>query len=261
MEVATTNHYSLTSKQLAILNFIYRFRFITSDKLSKALNITKTTTNKRLKLLLELKYIGRKYEPEDRISRKHAIYYLLPGGIAELKKVSKEQYLSKVFRNIRNDENASDQFIKHNLFVLDTYLQLRSMHGEDLQFFTATQMAAKSYFPKPLPDAHIQLGLDKPKLFLLEVLHENQPFFLATRAIIRHIKYAQDGDWPSQYDFPKILLLCDSVSLQKRLLKKMRTRISESDSPKFYITGLEELKNDIWQNMSDPDETLSLSQI
>ena len=244
------SHYSLTKKQYSILNLLYRFRFATSDQLSTTLNINKNTINKRLKLMTDLKYIGRRYEPEDRISRKHASYYLLPDGITELKKISKQKYLAKVFRNIRHDEIAKDQFVEHCLAVFDVYRLLRANYGDDLEFFTKTQMAAKSYFPKKLPDAHVQLGKDSPKLFLLELLHNDQPFFLATRAFMRYIDYAENGSWPNQFDFPKVLLVCDSLSLQKRLLKKMARRIDTLDQPKlkFFITNLGQLKNDEWQN-------------
>jgi len=258
------NHYTLTQKQRAILNLLYRFRFATSEQLSTALNVTKATTNKRLKLMLELGYIGRRYESEYRLLRKHASYYLLPDGIAELKKISKQRYLPKVLRNIRNDSIASDQFMEHCLAVLYVYGLLRSEYNDELQFFTKTQMAAASYFPKQLPDAHIQLGKNKPKLYLLDVLHQNEPFFRSTRAIMRYIKYAdQDENWPSQYAFPKILLVCGSESLQKRLLKKMRRTIENLDDSElsFYITTLEGLKADTWRNMAEPDETSSLQDI
>lgn len=236
MNTTTPSHYTLTTKQKAILNLLYRFRFATSEQLSLALNITKATTNKRLKLMMELNYIGRRYEPEYRLLRKHAAYYLLPDGINELKKISKQKYLPKVLRNIRHDENASESFVEHCLMIFDLYCMLRAKYGNELQFFTGTQMAVASYFPKKLPDAHIQLGADKPKLFLVDLLHENRPFFLATRAVMRYISYAEDNDWPSQHEFPKILLVCDSVSLQKRLSKKMQGKLEDVDDPKLQIS-------------------------
>lgn len=260
MQPKTINHYSLTTKQLAILNLLYRFRFATSEQLSQALIITKATTNKRLKLLLELKYIDRKY---NRISREHAIYYLSPEGTNQLKKMSKQKYLVKVLRNIRHDSEASNQFMKHCLGVFDVYLAFRVTYGDNLQFFTKTQMAPVPYFPKQLPDAHIQLGAKNRKLFLLDLLHSDQPFFLATRAVIRYIDYAEKDMWPSQFEFPKILLVCDNAALQKRLLKKMRYRIENLENPalKFYITTVERLRTEEWYDMADPDRSLSLNQI
>lgn len=263
MNSQPANHYTLTQKQRAILNLLYRFRFATSDQLSKTLNITKATINKRLKLMMELKYIERRYKPEYRLLRKHAAYYLLPEGISSLKKASKK-YVPKVLRNIRKDDINSEPFANHCLAMFDVYCILRERYGGSMQFFTKTQMAAIPYFPKQLPDAHIQIGIDEPKLFLLDLLHRDQPFFLATRAVIRYIDYAnKDVNWPNQYEFPKILLVCDSSSLQKRLLKKMKHRIEDLDNPnlKFFIATLDELKDDKWHNMANPDGTFPLSQI
>ena len=262
MNSDTPNHYTLTKKQQAILNLLYRFRFATSQQLSQTLTITKATTNKRLKLMMELKYIGRRYKPEYRLLRKHAAYYLLPNGISALKKISNKKYIPKVLRNIHNDENSSDQFANHCLAMFDIYCLMRKQQGEGLQFFTKTQIAAASYFPKQPPDAHIQIG-SEPKLFLLDLLHHDQPFFRSTGAVIRYIDYADEDKWPENYEFPKILLICDNPSLQKRLLKKMHRRIENLDDPrlKFYITNVNNLKDDTWHDMSNPDETLSLSQI
>jgi predicted transcriptional regulator len=235
MNTTTPGHYTLTTKQKAILNLLYRFRFATSEQLSQALNIAKATINKRLKLMMELNYIGRKYEPEYRLLRKHAAYYLLPDGISELKKISRKKYLPKTLRNIRHDEAASESFVEHCLMVFDLYCVLRAKYGSELQFFTGTQMAAFSYFPKKLPDAHIQLGSGKPKLFLVDLLHESRPFFLATRAVMRYVSYTEDNDWPSQHAFPKILLICDTESLQRRLAKKMQRKLEDVDDPKVQI--------------------------
>lgn len=256
----TPKHYSLTAKQQTILNLLYRFRFATSEQLSKALNITKASTNKRLKLLLEQELIDRKYS---RISREHAAYYLSAKGIDELKRISKQKYLSKVLRNARRDGENSVQFISHCLGVFDVYNKLRASYGDELQFFTKSQMAAVSYFPKQLPDAHVQLGSANPKLFLLELVHDGQPFFLATRTIVRYINYVDKGDWPGQYEFPKLLVVCDSVALQKRLVKKMRYKIENLDDDKvdIYITSINSLGSDRWRAFNEPDVTLPLSQI
>ncbi len=213
--------------------------------------------------MMELKYIGRRYEPEYRVLRKHAAYFLLPDGINELKRVSKQKYRPKVLRNIRHDELASDQFAEHQMAVFGIYRTLRDKYGEQLQFFTSTQMASATYFPKQRPDAHIQLGSKSPRLFLLDLLHQDQPFFRATRAIMRYINYADDGDWPSQYAFPKVLFVCDDPALQKRLLKKMKNKIVEAEDSgvKFFITTLVDLKRDVWHDMADPERDVTLGKM
>lgn len=260
----TTKHYALTKKQQDILNLLYRFRFGTSDQISQTLHIHKSVINKRLQLMLELKYIGRRYEPEYRLLRKHASYYLLADGVKALKQLGSKRYSPKVLRNIGKDDTATDQFVNHWLAVFDLFLALKARYGDNLQYFTRSQIATATYFPKQLPDVHIQLGKDNQGLFLLDLLHQDQPFFLATRRIVQYIDYAnQDDGWPSSHRFPKILLVCDSLSLQKRLLKCMQRKIEEIDNPdlKFFIASLEEAKDDVWHNMANPEERLSLTSI
>lgn len=260
----TTKHYALTKKQRDILNLLYRFRFGTSDQISQTLHIHKSVINKRLQLMLELKYIGRRYEPEYRLLRKYASYYLLADGVKALKQLESKRYSQKVLRNIGKDDTATDQFVNHWLTMFDLFLALKAHYGDDLQFFTRSQIATATYFPKQLPDAHIQLGKDNQELFLLDLLHQDQPFFLATRRIVQYIDYAnRDDGWPSSHKFPKILLVCDSSSLQKRLIKRMQRRIEEIDNPdlEFFITSLEEVKDDVWYGMAEPDEVLPLSSI
>ncbi len=259
MHSLPTNHYALTKKQRDILNLLYRFRFATSEQLSQTLNIHKTVINKRLQLMMELKYIGRRYESEYRLLRKHAAYYLLPQGVKALKQLKSKRYSPKILRNIGKDNEASDQFVNHWLTMFDLFLTLKLRHGDVLQFFTKSQIAVASYFPKQLPDAHLQL---KPESFMLDLLHQDQPFFLATRRVMQYIDYADKvNDWPSQHKFPKILLVCDTPSLQKRLLKRTSRKVEEIDNPKlkFFITTLDQL--DTWHSMADPDETVSLEDI
>jgi hypothetical protein len=148
------------------------------------------------------------------------LYYLLPNRINQLRAISKQKYLPRVLKNIRHDIDVSDQFANYCLGVFNIYCALRAQHSDEIQFFTKTHMDIASYFPKQLPDAHIQLGATNPKLFLLDFLRTDQPFFLATRAVIRYIDYADEDRWPEQYDFSKILLVCDSISLEKRLVKR-----------------------------------------
>jgi DNA-binding MarR family transcriptional regulator len=261
MHTQPTNHYALTKKQRDILNLLYRFRFATSEQLSQTLNIGKSTINKRLQLMMELKYIGRRYSPEYRLLRKHASYYLLAEGSKALKNLKSKRYSPRVLRNIAKDDIASNQFVTHWLAMFDIYRTLRSQYGDILQFFTKSQVATVLYFPKQLPDAHLQLGTDK--LFLLDLLHQAEPFFLATRKVMRYIGYADEDKWPEKHEFPKLLLVCDTPSLQKRLLKRIERKIEEADNLelKFYITTLAELENDIWYNMADPEKQLTLGSI
>lgn len=259
-----TRHYSLTKKQLAILNLLYRFRFATSELISKSTNTNIRIINQRLKLMLDIGYIGRNYEPEYRLLRKHASYYLLPDGMKALKQQDAAKYNATVLRNIAKDKNASSTFITHCLATFGMYCNLRAQHGDNIQFFTASQLKSYKNFPAKLPDAFIRLKTAQGEsMFFLDVLHESQPFFVATRRIMHYIKYAEDGDWPNGAPFPIVLLACDSPSLQKRLQKRMQRIISEQEdeSLRFFISTTNTTQQTTWQNMADPDEELTLHEI
>src|SRR4051812_45770502 len=96
----------LNSKQLSILNTLYRFRFGTTELLANALNVkTKNKMNERLKVLLDQEYVGRHYETEYRLLRKHATYFLLPKGIKSLRTYD-EKTDNSVLHNIHKDRTA-----------------------------------------------------------------------------------------------------------------------------------------------------------
>jgi DNA-binding MarR family transcriptional regulator len=269
MPPTSTNHYALTTKQLAILNLLYRFRFTTSQLLAQSTNTNKDIINKRLKLMMELNYIGRKFEPEYHLLRKHATYHLLPDGIKALKQVSDKKYSPKVLRAMTKEGDKSDPFINHHLAVFGVYCTLRTMYGDELRFFTKSQLATFEHYPQPLPDAYIRIGDDDDeRQFFLDVLHDSQPFFIATRKVMQYVTYADEGrnEWERETNttLPSVLLICDSPSLKKRLQKKMRRAADniEGDDMMLYAAAMSEMGGSTgWHDLANPDEALSLDDI
>lgn len=269
MPSTPTRHYALTTKQLAILNLLYRFRFTTSQLLAQSTNTNKDIINKRLKLMMELNYIGRNFEPEYHLLRKHATYYLLPDGIKALKQVSDKKYSPKVLRTMAREGDKSEQFIIHHLAVFDVYCTLRTMYGNELRFFTKSQLTTFDHYPQPLPDAYIRIGDgDDERQFFLDVLHNSQPFFIATRKVMQYVTYADEGrkEWERKTGtaLPGALLICDSPSLKKRLQKKMRRAAEnmEGNDTKLYSAAISEIAEDTgWHDLADPDEAWALDDI
>lgn len=221
MASSRTHRKPLNSKQLAILRLLYRFRFATTELLTLALDTkSKIKMNERLKILLEQEYIGRKYESEYRLLRKHASYYLLPKGINALKE-SDGNYDKAILHNIHKDKTASDQFINHSLSVFKVYCDLKVKYGDRLRFFTKSQLTHFDYFPKPLPDAFMRLQAgSKEKQYFLEVLQSTRPFFVSVRKVRKYIDFADGGEWEVvESKLPTILLSCDNDALLKRLEK------------------------------------------
>lgn len=257
----TTPKIRHTRQQLAILDYLYRFRYGTSDLLSIATSTNKRTINIRLKLMLDHGYIERIYKPEYRLQNKHAIYHLSTNGRKLLRSLDRsDRYNPDVLRTIRDDAKKSEGFISHCLDVFRLYCELKAQHGDGLQFHTKSQLGDQDYFPQPLPDVYIQLPDDEgePERLFLNVLPEH-PFFKATRTVMQYVTFAEEDqyEWKrgiGHDELPSVLLVCENRSLQKRLTKKMQriAKDAEENDLYFYTTTLEGFGDvDNWQDMTD----------
>lgn len=260
----TANHYNPTKKQLAILDLLFRFRFATSEQLSQALNITTASTNKRLKLMLELNYVNRNYDSSYIAIRKHATYYLSSEGVKILKRLDDtKKYNPNVLRNARKTGQLSEQFIERSLTIFTMHNALKEQYGDDLRFFTKTQLANYPHFPDS--DGYIRLNNEgRETQFFVDVIYEH-PFFLASGKVKQYLKYANEdrGIWEEKTasELPCVLLICENTSLQKRFAKKMRRSIKDGDVH-FYVVTIEDFKTRaLWQNMDDLDERIVLTDI
>ncbi len=225
-------HKSLNDKQISILHLIYRFRFATTDLLAKSLGKKdKSEMNRRLKTLLVQEYIGRKYEPNYHLLGRHASFHLLPKGIRALKSLPETKSDPMVLRNIYKDKTASDRFIDHRLSAFDLYCQLKEQYGDRLRYFTKSELSKFEYFPKPLPDAYLRLdAAGNERHFLVDLIDDSQPFFVAVRRVKQYIKYAEEGDWEDATGskLPVILLACETPSFQYKLSKFSESAVEDS---------------------------------
>ncbi len=269
MPPTSTRHYTPTTKQLALLNLLFRFRFATSQLLAISTNTNKDVMNKRLKLMMEQNYIGRKFEPEYRLLRKHATYYLLPDGIKALKQDPNKSYNPKVLRSMGREAYKSERFVEHHLAIFHAYTTLRAEYGDELRFFTKSQLTSYPHFPQPLPDAYIRIGKgDNERQFFLDALQELQPFFISTRKVMQYVTYAEEGrvEWERETNtaLPSVLLICDTPSLKKRLQKKMRRAAGDiaGNDMSLYVADMSGMMaRDGWHDLTDRDESYSLEDI
>jgi hypothetical protein len=193
----------------------------------------------------------------------------LPDGIKALKQIADNRYSSKVLRNMAREGAKSDQFINHHIAVFSMYCTLRAVYGDKLRFFTKSQLSAFEHYPQPLPDAYIRIGDgEDERQFFLDVLHESQPFFIATRKVMQYVTYADEcgEEWERETGtaLPSVLLICDSASLKKRLQKKMRRAADniEGDDMRLYAATTVEIGDRAgWHDLAIPDEAASLNDI
>lgn len=242
--ISSSRYNTLNTKQLTILDLLYRFRFGTTELFTIALSTKhKNKMNERLKILLDQEYIGRHYEPTYRLQNKHASYYLLPKAMKVLRKLD-DKYSETTLRNIYKDKSASEQFITHNLTIFKIYCDLKTKHGDKLKFFTKSQLKAYEYFPDPLPDAYFRIATNddtnpdnEPEQYFLDVLESTRPFFVSVRKARRYIEYDESGEWDDTgTSLPAVILVCDGETLRKRMEKQLARLESEIDSDELRFT-------------------------
>ncbi|MFI5275545.1 MAG: hypothetical protein ACHQT5_01845 [Candidatus Saccharimonadales bacterium] len=175
--------------------------------------------NKRLKVLFDQEYIGRRYDNSYQLQAKFATYFLLPKGIAVLKEQSSDVKY-QVLRNLRNDAHVSERFIRHSINVFSVYACLRAAYINRFQFYTKSHMNGKEDYPEPLPDAHLCFqnvpGMEHTK-FLLEFVDGTRPHRIWRQRISRLIEYIDAGEWPESDISPALLFVCETPALEKRV--------------------------------------------
>lgn len=260
---------SLNATQLAILHELYRFRIGTTQLLSTALqSANKNLLNRKLTVLLEQNYIARIYDPSYRLSHQHASFFLSAKGVKELKKIPEKNYSPRVLANIKRLKHPSDKFVDHVLGVFEACNLIKARIGDDVRLFTKSELVDFEYFPEQRPDAFIRLKTaNGEQQYILEYLETNTPFRVILGKLKSYINYSDEGGWEvTNSPLPPVLLVCDSVALEKRVQKYGMTAIEEADDEvlRFYTTNLPALQAQAtpsWTSLQDLDEKLQMQKI
>lgn len=252
----------LNTEQLEVLGLLYKFRFGSNDLIAQYFGKKdRSFVFKRLTILLEQGLVGKRFESSYRIQGKPAAYYLLPAGARALQESRPVRVIN--IKAIYKDKTVSEEFVEYCLGLFKLYNGLRVRYGDSLKFFTKNQLTQYEYFENFVPSVYMRLTTnDIEKDFFLEYLQSNKPFFTNIRRIKQYTAYADSGDWEAgtESDFPNVLLVCDSPSLQKRLLKKASSLLEDADDElKFFATT--QADGDQWLDFADPDELLALSSL
>lgn len=259
---------TLNQGQLEVLKVLFKFRFVTNNLLAEYFDKKdRSFVHKRMTILLERGLVGKRFDSSYRLRGMPGAYYLMPEGARQLQAAHDTEINIKA---IYKDKELSDQFVRYSLEILAVYIQLRRQYGEALRFFTRAFLNHEDYeyFPQPLPDAYIRLKAgERNKQFFLEMLHDDQPWFVAVRKILQHIKYEEDGDWAeTDTNHPTILMVCESERLAKRVRKRAAKALDDSwdeDNLEFAVTTKAQLLGEemaIWKTAVGGD-TFRLDQL
>lgn len=270
----------ITKQQLAILKLIHGFRFVSTKHVQAQLGKRQLQqAQQRLNTLLDKHYIGRNFSSKDRLTGTYSSYYLLPDGIKLLKR---DRFTSdkRVFHNIYKDKTASSRFIRHQLGIGDIYLEFKRLYAEDerLDFMTKSQILSNfdydyednpdnghwyEFLPEPLPDALVTIFAEdySGQEYFLEYLEDSVPFFVYRNRIKFYEQYAEEGTWQDAIGpspTPPILLVCESPTLQRRILRFLKRYMENVyEELSFYVTTLDSLNSasgkddEIWRAVDE----------
>lgn len=263
----------LNKDQLSVLRLLYRFRFASSEQIARQFNrVSNKHIQKRLKILEDQQLIGKRYDNSYKLQGKPAAYYLTPKGARLLK--TKPEYAKYMHSNavkaLYKNKTVSEEFIGHNLTVLNVYLKLNELYGDKVECFTRIDMLPHDHFPDWSPDLYVRLEKrDETLQFFLDTFDDTKPFFVHVRKTRSYLQYSEDGDWEvADEDFPVILSICDIKRAETKLRRQIRKALDESYEEVAYATTTMEAfekcvkgKDKIWRMSDQDDELLCLTHI
>jgi hypothetical protein len=250
-----------------ILLALYKFRFANAQLAAGFMGLqTPRHAQRRLKHLVDEQYIGRRYNGSDRIHGRPAIYYLKPKGISYLKTLPRLN--PKAFNLMYKDsQRASDKFIERSLHTCGIYLKFKELYGQELDFFTPSEMTGWQGLPKPKPDGLIVFR-DRPdsRTYFLELIDDSVEPYLVWRRLKRYFTHYDSNEWQIEMDsdYPSILILNSRAARQRRARQQVeRLQEQYAFNLRFHIALTESLlsaktaADKIWTN-SDVEELTSL---
>lgn len=259
---------SLNDDQLLVLELLLKFRFASNDLIARYFNKKgRSYVHRRLQVLVEQDYIGKRFDSTYRIKGAPAAYYLTPNGARKLQEVHDANggvavNLSAIYK----DKTVSDSFVTRCMALFDIYLNLKRDYGESLAFYTKNDLVAQDYFPFIWFDAYMTLNTDRGQRdFFLWYAEDAEPFFTLLRKIKQYLEYSESGVWEEEdTKLPALLFVCDSKGVYKRLQKRALSLLSSAWGDEVIaLTESEYLRDGAagWSTVPEPDSKLSLGQI
>ncbi len=252
---------TLNPKQLTILTYLYRFRFLTSLQLQKLLtDKTLRLTNYHLKILTSLNYINKHYSRTLGLANQPAVYFLAPRSIKVLENT--EGITPRGLKRIYREKIRSPQFIAHASFIADYYLFLLNDSikiKQTLHFFTKSDLQVHPYMIHPLPDAYFaRVDKGQTKRYFVEVIEEGAPRFAIRRRIEQYNNYIEEGKFEeaTNHPFPTILFICPNTGILIYLKKHLERIYEETsfDQTSVYLATHEDAFSGAWEKVDEAEE-------
>ncbi|HUB93934.1 MAG TPA: replication-relaxation family protein [Verrucomicrobiae bacterium] len=260
----------LNKQQLAVLNWLLKFRFSTSKQIATHLGKTDhKAIQSKLQILEAQDLIAKRYDKSYKLAGRPAEYFLTPKGSRALVTSQPDTTIpDNVMKALYKNKTVSDAFLKHCTGIVDVVLKLQELHGIKLRIYGASDLRAYDYFPDWTPDLFLSYKASKGVIYraFLDIWDDSKPFFVGVRKTRNYITYAEEGDWPEDVEFPALLAICATKHDQKKLNRQMKKALSDSsdaDDTPCGTTTLDQLNQatkptaKVWTSVSWADEPQS----
>lgn len=236
----------ITSKQIAILLLLYKYRFLNRQQIQTMLNHKYfNRVNVWLADLTQKNLISRTYSRRLGENIKPAVYFLAIKSKAILKE--HPDVVASQLKRIYEERKRSPYFREKSMFLADIYLNLKTQTKGKIHFLTKSNLEAHEYLYKPLPDAYIvTTNSEATKRYFLEIISEQLPRFVIRRHIEYLFKYATSGKWEqySKHPFPTFLMVCPTYPTKAFIARFIKgQRDSETRNLAFYLGSTDQIKS------------------
>lgn len=249
----------MTKPTIRTLQFIHRFRHVTTRHIQLALgHANLTTTNIHLSRLTAQGYISRIYDASDKTAKRPASYYLTPVGL----NVLKEKYPERSFRRVRSlqaDASMSRRSREHYHVLADVYVHFKRHYDGYFEFFSAFDIAELAYMPDETPDGYVRVNLPglKTQHYLIEVYGWARSIPLQRRRLYSYLQFAESECWQLAIDSrtPYLFAIAGDRKSRSRLEAELKRGLEEclTDDFKVCTTTAPKLDSEvsaIWREVS-----------
>lgn len=261
---------SLNATQYKVLTAIYSFRFSTRSALSEYLEVPNNTSlYSRLQILIKHGYIATHYNKDYKLAGREAEYYLLPKGLRALHDAGLLDVSDTMLTALYKDKAVGKWFIAQQVLLLNIRNKLMSTY-DNLQIFTARDVQALDYFPKPRPDLFLSMkNGDVVMRFFLEYIPAGTISSKLQKRLEYLTHYYEEDIWAdTATPFPSILFVAETGLIEAGLKRVIVREKYRSDADIAYYTTTQKAlfstspdDRTVWTDLADLDGLLSLTDI
>ena len=263
------NNIKLSDGQVSVLKLLYRYRYGSINLLRTSLQMKNNSgLYQKLEVLIKHKYVGKEYKKEYRLIGFPAAYFLLPKAFKLLSQQYDYDIPETIVKASYRDNNRSNRFISHMLQIYTVSTELAQLYP-DIKFYSSREISSYESFPDNLPDGYLSLVIgDTARRYFLDIIPDDTPRYVINKLVSDYHEFFLEDTWSDTgSDLPAMLIIAERGKSEKYLQKLLRSRQDALDmvEPRFYTSTLKAIKsstkdsNDIWSEVSNPEDLLSLS--